>query len=91
MNVWVALIGGIILGWLIEWLIDWYYWRRGAEAFYTMERDLRTELAVTRQQLAEAQAALDRLSESEPSAKSGVPAGAAKSGAESAPSGHARQ
>ncbi|MCC6168827.1 MAG: hypothetical protein IT329_16515 [Caldilineaceae bacterium] len=61
MNVWVVLIGGIILGWLVEWLIDWYYWRRGAEAFYTMERDLRNELASTRQELAEAQAALARL------------------------------
>lgn len=61
MNVWVVFIGGIILGWLVEWLIDWYYWRRGAEAFYTMERDLRNELAATRQELAEAQATLARL------------------------------
>lgn len=88
MNVWVALVGGIILGWLIEWVIDWYYWRRGAEAFYLMERDLRAELAVTRQELADAQATIDHLHEQTGlDSSTGVPAGAAKTGAESRPSG----
>ncbi len=61
MNVWIALIGGIILGWLVEWIIDWFYWRRGAQAFYTMEHELRQELAAARRQLAEAQATIERL------------------------------
>src|SRR5690606_8313233 len=61
MIVWISLIGGIILGWLIEWVIDWLYWRRGAEAFYTMEHELRQELAAARRQLAEAQATIDHL------------------------------
>ncbi len=61
MNIWVALIGGIILGWLVEWIIDWLYWRRGAEAFYQMEHELRQELAATRVALAEAQATIDHL------------------------------
>jgi hypothetical protein len=58
MVVWSSLIGGIIIGWLIEWLIDWLYWRRGAEAFYTMEQELRQELAATRRELEEAQAVI---------------------------------
>lgn len=28
MNIWTALILGILIGWLIEWVIDWLYWRR---------------------------------------------------------------
>lgn len=63
MNVWIALIGGIMLGWLIEWVIDWVYWRRGAEAFYIAERDLRLELHGARQELVEAQATIERLQE----------------------------
>lgn len=27
MNVWQALIIGLLAGWLIEWVIDWVYWR----------------------------------------------------------------
>lgn len=67
MNVWIALIGGIILGWLVEWIIDWLYWRRGAQAFYTMEHELRQELAAVRRQLAEAQATIERLQGHSPS------------------------
>lgn len=28
MNIWIALVLGILIGWLIEWVIDWFYWRR---------------------------------------------------------------
>ncbi len=45
MEVWIALVGGIIIGWLIEWLIDWQYWRRGLPALYANEERLRAALA----------------------------------------------
>jgi len=44
MEVWTALIGGIIIGWLIEWLIDWQYWRRGLDGLYAAEAGLRDAL-----------------------------------------------
>jgi len=28
MNIWIALVLGILIGWLVEWVIDWFYWRR---------------------------------------------------------------
>ena len=61
MMIWLSLIGGVLLGWLIEWVIDWYYWRRGAEAFYIAERDLRRELAEAQQQADAAAATNDSL------------------------------
>lgn len=75
MNLWLAFLGGIILGWLIEWIIDWYYWRRGVAAFYQTETELRRELqkmqaerdaaqqaqAELRAQLTQAQSELARL------------------------------
>jgi len=45
MEVWTALIGGIIIGWLIEWVIDWQYWRRGLDSLYAAEAELRDALA----------------------------------------------
>jgi F0F1-type ATP synthase membrane subunit b/b' len=63
MVVWISLIGGIIIGWVIEWVIDWVYWRRGAEAFFVQEQELRRELAEARRQAEEAQAALAELQE----------------------------
>ncbi len=45
MEVWTALIGGIIIGWLIEWVIDWQYWRRGLDSLYAAEAKLRDALA----------------------------------------------
>lgn len=45
MEVWIALIGGIIIGWLVEWVIDWQYWRRGLPGFYANEAELRAALA----------------------------------------------
>jgi hypothetical protein len=44
MEIWVALVGGLILGWLAEWVIDWFYWRRGVEAFYATEAELRRQV-----------------------------------------------
>lgn len=61
MEIWVALVGGVILGWLLEWVIDWLYWRRGVEAFYATEAELRRELAVAQTALAEAAAENERL------------------------------
>ena len=50
-QVWLALIGGLILGWLIEWIVDWQFWRRNLN-------ELRTENQALRRQLAEAQSQL---------------------------------
>ena len=44
MEIWVALVGGLILGWVAEWVIDWLYWRRGVEAFYATEAELRRQV-----------------------------------------------
>jgi len=54
MNIWIALLGGIILGWVIEWIIDWLFWRRGIAGFYATEGQLRNELAIAQQQRSEA-------------------------------------
>ncbi len=61
MTVWIALLGGIVLGWLIEWVIDWLFWRRGVEAFYATEQELRQELQTARQELDAANAKLAEL------------------------------
>ena len=45
MEIWIALVGGIIIGWVVEWIIDWLYWRRGLGAFYANEEALRAEVA----------------------------------------------
>jgi hypothetical protein len=50
-QVWLALIGGLILGWLIEWIVDWQFWRRNLNV-------LRAENEALHRQLAEAQAQL---------------------------------
>jgi hypothetical protein len=63
MSLWMALVAGIVIGWLVEWIIDWTYWRRGAEAYYRMERDLRREVALARQEAARAQAAAQEYQE----------------------------
>ena len=44
MEVWIALVGGIIIGWLVEWTIDWQYWRRGLDSLYRTEAELRAAL-----------------------------------------------
>lgn len=58
-QVWLALIGGLILGWLIEWIIDWQFWRRNLD-------ELRTENQVLHRRLSEAQAQLAALSSAQP-------------------------
>jgi hypothetical protein len=58
-QVWLALIGGIILGWLIEWVIDWQFWRRNVA-------ELRAENASLRKQLDDAQAQLAAQRQSPP-------------------------
>jgi hypothetical protein len=45
MEIWVALVGGIIIGWVVEWVVDWLYWRRGVEAFYATEAELRSQVS----------------------------------------------
>jgi hypothetical protein len=45
MDIWVALVGGIIIGWVAEWVLDWFYWRRGVEAFYATEAELRSQVS----------------------------------------------
>lgn len=61
MTVWSSLLAGILIGWLIEWIIDWVYWRRGAQAFYTMEYELRQELAAAQEAARAAQAEVESL------------------------------
>lgn len=50
MNLWLALIGGVIIGWLIEWVVDWYYWRRGVAEWYALEGALRREIQELREE-----------------------------------------
>jgi hypothetical protein len=45
MEIWVALVAGLIIGWVAEWVIDWLYWRRGVEGFYATEAELRRQVA----------------------------------------------
>jgi hypothetical protein len=51
-QVWLALIGGIILGWLIEWIIDWQFWRRNVADLRAENAALRKQLEATQVQLA---------------------------------------
>jgi hypothetical protein len=62
-QVWLALIGGLILGWLIEWIVDWQFWRRNLD-------ELRTENHALRRQVADAQAQIAAL---QPVAPAAVP------------------
>jgi len=57
MEVWIALIAGIIIGWLVEWLIDWQYWRRGLKGLYQTQADIRAALERSKAEKAEALAA----------------------------------
>lgn len=61
MNLWLAFIGGIIVGWVIEWVIDWYYWRRGAAEWYAVESALRSRLESAESELATVTTANDEL------------------------------
>jgi hypothetical protein len=72
-SVWIALVGGIIIGWLIEWLVDWFYWRRGLEAFYVTEQQLRGELSNTQQELADAKATVAALTREVAALRAGKP------------------
>jgi hypothetical protein len=51
-QVWLALIGGLILGWLIEWIIDWQFWRRNIAELRKENQALRQRLDETQAQLA---------------------------------------
>lgn len=61
MTVWISLLAGILIGWLIEWIVDWVYWRRGAQAFYAMEYELRRELSAAQESARAAQAEVESL------------------------------
>ena len=51
-TVWLAFIGGLILGWLIEWVIDWQFWRKNVESLRQENQRLRTQLEAAQRQLA---------------------------------------
>jgi hypothetical protein len=77
MTVWISLLAGVLIGWLIEWIVDWVYWRRGAQAFYAMEYELRRELAAAQESVRAAQAEIEslraRLAELQPTAPENAP------------------
>jgi hypothetical protein len=50
-QIWFALIGGLILGWLIEWAIDWWFWRHNLAELRQENQDLRRQLDEARAQL----------------------------------------
>ena len=56
-QVWLALIGGLILGWLIEWIVDWQFWRRNLDELRAENQTLRRQLADSQAQLAALQPA----------------------------------
>ena len=47
-QIWLALIGGLILGWLIEWMIDWWFWRRNLAELRRENQELRRQLEEVR-------------------------------------------
>jgi hypothetical protein len=53
--IWLALIGGLILGWLIEWVIDWWFWRRNLTELRQENQELRRQLDEARSQAASKQ------------------------------------
>jgi hypothetical protein len=55
-QVWLALIGGLVLGWLIEWIIDWQFWRRNLNVLREENQALQRQLAEAHAQLAATQA-----------------------------------
>lgn len=50
-QIWLALLGGLILGWLIEWLIDWWFWRRNLAELRQENQHLRRQLEEARRRL----------------------------------------
>lgn len=52
-QIWMALIGGLILGWLIEWVIDWWFWRRTLAGLRQENHELRQQLEEARHQLSD--------------------------------------
>ncbi len=60
MDVGIALVAGLAIGWLIEWVIDWQYWRRGLTGFYQTEAALRQQIAEQERQIQESAEALEK-------------------------------
>ena len=46
-QIWLALIFGLMLGWVIEWIIDRQYWRKRMAALRQENDQLRRQLAAT--------------------------------------------
>jgi hypothetical protein len=74
-QVWLALLGGLILGWLIEWIIDWQFWRRNVAELREENQALRRQLADAQAQLAALQPAGARQPTKATIAQPGTPAG----------------
>jgi hypothetical protein len=46
LEIWLAFLGGLILGWLIEWIVDWQFWRKSVASLRAENAELRRQLAV---------------------------------------------
>jgi hypothetical protein len=78
-QVWLALLGGLILGWLIEWIIDWQFWRRNVAELREENQALRKQLTDAQAQLAALPPAGDRQPAKAASTQPGTPAGVPQS------------
>jgi hypothetical protein len=46
LQIWLAFLGGLIIGWLIEWIVDWQFWRKSVASLRAENAELRRQLAV---------------------------------------------
>lgn len=53
MNIWTALVLGLLVGWLAEWVLDWFYWRRRFAAQEKSLQEAQAAEAAARQHAAQ--------------------------------------
>lgn len=44
LEIWLAFLGGLIIGWLIEWIVDWQFWRKSVVSLRAENAELRRHL-----------------------------------------------